>query len=487
MEQGHGGAFPGRQGVIIPETMPRVAPGQGLAPGQSVRRQKTSPHSLSRGFNRLFAGTEQLSTLGKIAFGSLWLLVFAMPWEDAITISGFGTSVRLIGMVTLGLGALAIFERGKIRRPAIGHIVMALFVVLAVLSYLWSLYPEGTLIEAFSYVQLFTLVWLIWELAPGVQEQMHLMRAYVFGTFVSGIDTFYLFLSHQESVYQRYAGAKLDANDLGLIMALSIPMSYYLLIQNRGRMVWVYRVQLILAGTTILLTASRGATLATVVALAIVPLTQARLGGRQRVALVLTVILLIGGILFFVPETSWERLATVPTEFEQGTFTGRTIIWKAGWEIFRAHPFVGIGANAFRVIVSREMAEPIRMGEADPAPPAHNTFLSVLVEQGVLGFAVFCGMLGALAVSLRGMPPFPQRLWIVSLAVWVVGVSSLTWEMRKPTWFFFGLLMAQCGSIPQMRRDVKAFARQRQRAVPNSARIMGLGISARRPGWPFFS
>jgi len=487
MEQGHGGAFPGRQGVIIPETMPRVAPGQGRAPGRSVRRQKTSPHSLSRGFNRLFAGTEQLSTLGKIAFGSLWLLVFAMPWEDAITISGFGTSVRLIGMVTLGLGALAIFERGKIRRPAIGHIVMALFVVLAVLSYLWSLYPEGTLIEAFSYVQLFTLVWLIWELAPGVQEQMHLMRAYVFGTFVSGIDTFYLFLSHQESVYQRYAGAKLDANDLGLIMALSIPMSYYLLIQNRGRMVWVYRVQLILAGTTILLTASRGATLATVVALAIVPLTQARLGGRQRVALVLTVILLIGGILFFVPETSWERLATVPTEFEQGTFTGRTIIWKAGWEIFRAHPFVGIGANAFRVIVSREMAEPIRMGEADPAPPAHNTFLSVLVEQGVLGFAVFCGMLGALAVSLRGMPPFPQRLWIVSLAVWVVGVSSLTWEMRKPTWFFFGLLMAQCGSIPQMRRDVKAFARQRQRAVPNSARIMGLGISARKPGWSFFS
>ncbi|HEV2103818.1 MAG TPA: O-antigen ligase family protein [Candidatus Acidoferrum sp.] len=435
-----------------------------------------------------FVGTEHLSTLGKIAFGSLWLLVFAMPWEDAITIPGFGTSVRLIGMITLGLGALAIFERGRIRKPAIGHVVMALFVVLAALSFLWSLYPEGTLIEAFSYVQLFTMVWLIWELAPKVQEQMHLMRAYVFGTFVSGIDTFYLFLSHQESVYQRYAGAKLDANDLGLIMALSIPMSYYLLIQNRGRMVWIYRMHLILAGTTILLTASRGATLATVVALAIIPLTQARLGGRQRVALVLTVILLIGGILFFVPETSWERLATMPTEFEQGTFTGRTIIWKAGWEIFRAHPFVGIGANAFRIMVSRELAEPIRMGEADPAPPAHNTFLSVLVEQGVLGFAVFCGMLGALAVSLRGMPPFPQRLWIVSLAVWVVGVSSLTWEMRKPTWFFFGLLMAQCGSIPQMLRDALTFACPRQRAISvSSSRIMGLGIAGQKSGWPLFS
>jgi O-antigen ligase len=436
---------------------------------------------------RLFSGTERLSTLGKIAFGSLWLLVFAMPWEDAVTIPGFGTSVRLIGMVTLGLGALAIVERGRIRKPALGHLAMALFVVLAALSYLWSLFPEGTLIQVFSYIQLFTMVWLLWELAPGIQEQMHLMRAYVFGTFVSGIDTFYLFLSHQESVYQRYAGAKLDANDLGLIMALSIPMSYYLLIQNHGRMVWVYRVHLILAGTTILLTASRGATLATVVALTIVPLTQARLGGRQKVALLLTVILLIAGILYFVPETSWERLATVPTEFEQGTFTGRTIIWKAGWEIFRAHPFFGIGANAFRVMVSRELAEPIRMGEADPAPPAHNTFLSVLVEQGVLGFVVFCAMLGALAVSLKGMPPFPQRLWIVSLAVWVVGVSSLTWEMRKPTWFFFGLLMAQCGSIPHMRRDAMSFARPRRKATATSARIIGLGIVGQKSGWPLFS
>ena len=483
--QGQFSAFPEHQGAIVPETMRGFVAGQGRAQGRSLRRLGTSQRSIGGRLARLLAGTEQLSTLAKIAFGSLWLLVFAMPWEDAITISGFGTSVRLIGLVTLGLGVLTVVERGRVRRPALGHIVMAFFVVLAVMSYLWSLYPEGTLIEAFSYVQLFTMVWLIWELAPGVQEQMHLMRAYVFGTFISGIDTFYLFLSHQESVYQRYAGAKLDANDLGLIMALSIPMSYYLLIQNHGRMVWLYRVHLILAGTTILLTASRGATLATVVALAIVPLTQARLGGRQRVALVLTVILLIGGVLFFVPETSWERLATVPTEFEQGTFTGRTIIWKAGWEIFRAHPFVGIGANAFRVIVSRELAEPIRMGEADPAPPAHNTFLSVLVEQGVLGFAVFCGMLGAMAVSLRGMPPFPQRLWIVSLAVWVVGVSSLTWEMRKPTWFFFGLLMAQCGSILQMQRDVKAFARRRQTAAPNSARIMGLGISARKQGWLF--
>lgn len=413
------------------------------------------------GAARSSVGTEEISVLGKLAFASLWLLVFATPWENAVTISGFGTSARLIGMIALGLGVLAIVERGKIRRPSAGHIVMGLFVLLAALSYLWSLYPEGTLDQVFTYIQLLTMVWLIWELAPRVREQMRLMQAYLLGTLVSGIDTVYRFLSHQESVYQRYAGAKLDANDLGLIMALSIPMSYYLLIESKGWTTWLYRLQLVLAGTTILLTASRGASLATLVALSIVPLTQARLTGRQRIALLLTVSFFVCGALLFVPATSWERLSTTPGEFAQGTsttagefaqgtFTGRTIIWKAGWEIFRVHPFFGIGANSFRLIVSRVLAEPIRLDQSlflPPAPPAHNTFLSVLVEQGVIGLTVFCALLGVLARSLGAMPPFPQRLWIVSLGVWVVGVSSLTWEMRKPTWFFFGLIMAQCGSM----------------------------------------
>src|SRR5215467_6341375 len=119
---------------------------------------------------RLFA-RPGLSALGKLAFCSLWLLVFAIPWEDAITIPGFGTSARLIGAVTVVLGFIAILEKGSLRRPAIGHFMMALFVVSAAASYLWSLYPEGTLTQAVTYIQLLILVWLIWELAPIAEAQ----------------------------------------------------------------------------------------------------------------------------------------------------------------------------------------------------------------------------------------------------------------------------------------------------------------------------
>lgn len=418
------------------------------------RRYWVSPKPYKSAVVSALAGAEEFTGLGKLAFASLWLLVFAIPWEDGITISGFGTSVRLIGVVTVVLGVLAIIEKGTVRRPATGHFMMILFVASAAASYLWSLYPEGTLTQIFTYLQLLMLAWLIWELAPRVGGQKRLMQAYVLGTFVSGIDTVYKFLSHQEVAYQRYAGAGLDANDLGLMMALSIPLSYCLLIREKGPMVWIYRLQIVLAGTTVSLTASRGATLACLVALAIVPLTSVRLTGRQKITVLVTASLLVTGVLLFVPETSWERLSTVPDALEHGTLTGRRVIWRAGWDIFREHPFLGIGSNAFRLVVSRVLAEPIRLDDPDsPAPPAHNTFLSVLVEQGVLGFAIFGALLGVLALSLRSMPPLPQKLWMVSLGVWAVGVSSLTWEMRKPTWFFFGLLIAQCASVAHKPSD----------------------------------
>jgi O-antigen ligase len=391
-------------------------------------------------------GLPGLSGLGKLTFGSLWVLAFAIPWEDAITIPGFGTSVRAIGVVTAGLGLLAIFEKGRIRRPAVGHFLLALFVLMASVSYMWSLYPAGTLVQISTYIQLLIMVWLIWELGARSEQQVQLMQAYVLGTFVSGIDTIYQFLTHQESVYQRYAGANLNANDLGLMMALSIPVSYYLLLQSRGKMVWIYRLQLAVAGTTVILTASRGATLATVVALAIVPLTFGSLTENQKIAAVLTLVLLVSAVLAFAPQTSWERLATVPAELARGTLNKRTQIWSAGWQLFREHPLLGIGTNAFRVMVSRVLVEPIGSEDLSPAPPAHNTFLSVLVEQGVVGFVLFSTLLGCLAVSIGGMPAALRQMWGVCSAVWVVGVSGLTWEMRKPTWFFFGLLMAQAAS-----------------------------------------
>jgi O-antigen ligase len=392
-----------------------------------------------------FQGAKRLSGLGKLAFTFLWLMVFAIPWQNAMMVPGVGTIGRFIGLVAGVLGILAIVEKARVSLPSTGNVLITLFVLWAAASYLWSFDPEGTVVAAGTLIQALVMVWLIWELASREGEQRRLMQAYVLGTFVSGMDTVYRYFFHVESRFvNRYTSTGFNPNDLALVMALSIPVSYYLTIQSDGLMAWVYRAQLVLAGTTVLLTASRDGFLASLVAVAIVPLTFARLTRPQRIANVVTVAVLACSGLFFVPSASWERLSTIPTELTQGNLNERRDIWEAGWDVFRVHPFRGVGAGAFMDGVARTLGAEPRV--------AHNTFLSVLVEEGVIGFGLFGALLCVLAVSACQMPPLAQKLWVVTLGAWLVGVCGATWEREKPTWLLFGLLMAQCACMAQKRR-----------------------------------
>jgi O-antigen ligase len=121
------------------------------------------------------------------------------------------------------------------------------------------------------------------------------------------------------------------------------------------------------------------------------------------------------------------------SEISEGTMTHRTVIWAAGMEAFRDHALAGVGAGAYGSVVLKALDIPYA---------AHNTFLSVLAELGVVGALLFFGLLGSILYSVCRMRYLDKCLWIVLLLTWATGVSALTWEYHKPTWFLFGLAAA---------------------------------------------
>ena len=74
-----------------------------------------------------------------IAYGALWIFVFAVPWERLIVLPGLSIITRATGVVALGLTLFAIVVSGRIRRWRTFHVAAFMFVAWVALG------PDQTL------------------------------------------------------------------------------------------------------------------------------------------------------------------------------------------------------------------------------------------------------------------------------------------------------------------------------------------------------
>jgi O-antigen ligase len=378
--------------------------------------------------------------LHRLSYALLWLLVFAMPWENMVLVPGLGTLTRLVGIGAAGLTVLGVLWQGRLRTPVVGHGLMLAFVGWTLAGMLWSLEPALTRHWVVTYGQLAVMAWVIWECAADARAQRGLLAAYVLGAGVSVGATIVTFLQGQAVFYGRYAAAGFDPNDLGVILALGIPMAWYLT-RDGGRIAWGFGLYPLVALLGIALTASRGAFVAACVALLLVLDSVRELTGRGRWLLLGGGVLGVLSLLALVPPEASHRLASLGREVQQGTWNERLTIWEAGWSAWLAHPLLGVGTGNYGPAVQAEIGRPVA---------AHNTFLSILVERGVIGCLLFAGMVAVVLLGIQSLPRRARYFWWVLWATWAIGALTLSFEMRKPTWFIVGLGLAHAAAV---RRD----------------------------------
>ncbi len=381
-----------------------------------------------------------MKTLSWTAWALLWLLVFSVPWEKSLWVPHVGTISQLLGILAFATGVILAARRGSLRGPNAVLISAALLVAWFALTYFWSLDRPATLLRMKTFAELLALVWLIWDECRGPVRQRQLLAAYVAGAVAASANAFWRYAHHQQTYYLRYAATGFDPNDFGLILALAVPPALYLMRRERGWLRWFSMSALFAVIPAILLTASRTAMVASFVAFLFAVITWRASDPAYKLASAAAIAALAAGPLLLAPAPQRNRLQTLPAELNRGTFHGRTRIWKTGLKVLKRHPILGIGSGAYPRAVEPWLGTP---GVPGAQYVAHNTFLSVLVESGVIGFALFSLLAFFLAIFIGAMP-FPERaLWCVMLAVWAVGVSTLTWEQYKPTWLIVALITTE--------------------------------------------
>lgn len=189
-----------------------------------------------------------------------------------------------------------------------------------------------------------------------------------------------------------------DPNDLALVMVMMLPVALYFLTQKRLKLLRFLSLPALAFFLYIVIqTGSRGGFLALLGVTVYLVLAFRTVPARLRVGA------LAAGILVFSVAASdqyWDTMRTILSPQDDYNWagesdSGRFEVWKRGLGYMAARPLFGVGADAFHQAEGRisDLAERQQYGIGLKWSSAHNAFIQIGAELGVLALLTFVSML----------------------------------------------------------------------------------------------
>lgn len=256
------------------------------------------------------------------------------------------------------------------------------------------------------------------------------------------------------SALTRATGNVIDPNLFAGYLVLLIPLAMAggLAIQWRWAPA-LAGVAIVLLGAALIATLSRGGWLGFIAGVATMAVL---LPGRRRLVLGVAggaILILLVGLVGPVADRLGSSSGASPLQ----TFLDRVPIWSAAVSIFLQHPIFGIGINNFGNYV----------GAFDPTldvNQAHDLFLNILVERGLIGLSAFLFVLVALfRTLLRGVGLAPTASYrILAVGATASFVAFLADSLFDVAYYdykillLFWLLAGIAASLPSLFRKPQA-------------------------------
>lgn len=398
----------------------------------------------------------------RLGWLSLWIFTFCVPWQNMVMLSAVGTIGRAVGLAAGLIGCIAVLLHGRIRINDFA-IIALIFFIYSSITFLWSPYPDQVFISIKSGFQLAAMVLLVHQFVHNSEHVRYFFLAYVAGAFVTAFGTLHALYTAPELdvTYRRFIASGFNENDGAYTMALAIPMAWHIALVARR---WFHRCILLyvpLGFSAILLTGSRGGSVAALVALC-TPVMHVSRSSPGKAAATLGVALLTGMGLWgmvqtMVPEDTLARVGTVmegEKYSDSSALNGRLRNWLAGLEVLQRNPLIGTGAGTFAE------ATATLDGRGDDA---HNAFVDTAAQLGVIGLVLFLLVLWHVAKHVLAAPAADRRTWYVLMAVLLLPLMVANWDMTKQMWLLFALATAY---IKQYTPDLPVACGARVRVGP---------------------
>lgn len=354
------------------------------------------------------------------------IMIFTISWENIIYIDAIGTISRSIGLMLASFWVLTVISSNRVRKPNAFHLACFIFVFWSATSIFWSENPDESLESLFTNFQLLVLVYIVWDLYVTPASVRAAMQAIVLGAWVVIASIVMNYIAGVQEVYQRFSATGFGANQAGFVLALSLPLAWYLIITGDSEKdsAWMRIINVCFIPSAIfaiLLTASRSAFLSTAPAIFYVLASLPRIKMFWRTIGFVTILASVLAILPFVPTSSLDRVNIRGLD-------DRTAIWLDAVDSISEHPILGVGLGAYRGATTGKVA--------------HNSALAVLAELGIIGFVLFCTLLLTALGQLRLLPKSIRYLWLAVFFVWLINSIGNSYEYSKQIWLFLGLMVA---------------------------------------------
>ncbi len=282
---------------------------------------------------------------------------------------------------------------------------------------------------------------LIWEFAVTGKDQAWVLRGLLVGMFVPLLMAFGALhgISHIEAEEGlRFTGGGHDLNYLAYMYSASVLIAVYLATNSLPLdryCRWFYWGTAVLCALGNVLTGSRGGFIS--LAAAAVFAVVLAVASRRRMLMILQVLVLVVFVYvlvrYIVPAALLERVTQEQSLGEDP----RIRIWSRGLAAFWQNPVLGVGAGAYG---------PATTPTGERLYVAHNAFISVLVELGIVGFALYLTYIGMLFRAAWRLPRRDKLLWLGIMVVWFLNANSAGSQNDKFSWFLHAMVLVQAAA-----------------------------------------